>query len=395
MSRLAGPPPAVLRLPSPDGTLVAHRPSGRSAPPPPDRPATIRVAFAAAHIVADPLRSARGVPAADSIDWDATLAYRRHLWRYGLGVAEAMDTAQRGMGLDADTALELIRRSVSEAADVGGRVVCGVGTDQLRPGASHPIEAVRSAYERQCEAVEAAGGRIVLMASRALARAARSADEYVAVYGDILDGLREPAIIHWLGEMFDPSLAGYWGSPDPRVAMATCLAIIRDHREAVDGVKISLLSAELEIEMRRQLPAGVRMYSGDDFNYPDLILGDREGHSDALLGILDPIAPAAAAALAALERGDVAGYRDHLDPTLALARHVFEDPTSSYKTGVVFLAHLNGHQGHVRLVDGQESARSVLHLARLYALADEAGLFLDPDAAAARMRAFLTSAGIG
>jgi hypothetical protein len=310
-------------------------------------------------------------------------------------VAEAMDTAQRGMGLDWPNALELIRQSTAAAKADGHRMLAsGVGTDHLDPATAKTIDDVIRAYEDQIEAVEAAGSPIILMASRALARVARSADDYLKVYDRLLRQMREPVIIHWLGDMFDPALAGYWGSSDPRTAMATALAAIRANAGKVDGIKISLLDAAWEIEMRRQLPAGVRMYSGDDFNFADLILGDERGHSDALLGIFDSIAPAASAALSALARGDEQTFRAVLDPTVPLSRKIFEAPTRFYKTGVVFLAWLNGHQDHFTLIGGQESARSITHLADILRLADRAGLIADPDRAVSRMRLVLATHGI-
>jgi hypothetical protein len=353
-----------------------------------------RIAYAAAHVVADPL--ADNDPWLDtSIDWDKTIAFRHHLWDLGLGVAEAMDTAQRGGGLDWPGARELIRRALEAAKSRPGvKICCGVGTDHLdaKPGVT--IDDIIRAYEEQIEAVEAMGGQIVLMASRALAFAAKSPDDYVLVYGRILRQVREPLIIHWLGEMFDPALAGYWGFDDHGKAMENCLAIIRDNAAKVDGVKISLLSKEKEIEMRRKLPDGVRMYTGDDFNYAELIAGDEHGYSDALLGIFDAIAPAASAGLARLAKNDIQGFHGILEPTVPLSRHIFKAPTRFYKTGVVFLAWLNGMQDHFIMVGGQESARSILHLAELFRLADKARVLHDPDLATARMSKFLAVHGM-
>jgi hypothetical protein len=354
-----------------------------------------RVAYAAAHVVADPLADVDPwlQPA---IDWETTIAFRRHLWRLGFGVAEAMDTAQRGMGLDWPTSLELIRRSLEATADIpGAMMACGAGTDHLIPGPDLALDEVIQAYEEQCAAIEALGGRIILMASRALAACATSPDDYARVYGRILRQVKEPVIIHWLGEMFDPALAGYWGADDHAAAMDVCLAVIADNAAKVDGIKISLLDAEKEVAMRRRLPAGVRMYTGDDFNFAELIAGDGEGYSDALLGIFDAIAPAASAALAALATGDEAGFHDILRPTVPLSRHIFAAPTRFYKTGVVFMAFLNGHQDHFLMVGGQEGARSTLHLAELFRLADRAGLLRDPELACERMRRVLAVRGIG
>jgi hypothetical protein len=383
----------TLRLPAAGGrlepfTLSPPRDFPRASPPFP------RIALAAAHVVADPL--AEQDPWLDcAIDWEATIAYRRYLWSLGLGVAEAMDTAQRGMGLDWPAARELIGRSIAAARDTPGAVLfCGAGTDHLPPAPEVTVDDVIRAYEEQCEAIEAMGGRIILMASRALAKAARGPEDYARVYGRILAQLRQPAIIHWLGEMFDPALAGYWGSADHAQAMETALAIIAANAAKVDGVKISLLDKEKEIAMRRRLPKGVRMYTGDDFHYAELIAGDEHGHSDALLGIFDPIAPAVGGALAALARGDVAAFHALLAPTVPLSRHIFRAPTRFYKTGVVFMAWLNGHQRHFTMLGGQQSARSILHFAELFRLADAAGLLRDPDLAAARMRLLLAVHGV-
>jgi hypothetical protein len=344
--------------------------------------------------VCDPL--ADNDPTLDvAIDWEATLAYRRYLWSLGLAVAEAMDTAQRGMGLPWDAAKELIRCSVAEARTVpGARLASGAGTDHLEPGSSVTLATVEAAYEEQCGFIERVGGRIILMASRALAACARGPEDYAKVYGRILSQVREPVIIHWLGEMFDPALAGYWGSSDMDRATETCLGILHEHAAKVDGLKISLLDQRREIAMRRRLPKGVRMYTGDDFDYPTTIRGDAEGASDALLGIFDVIAPAAAAALRALDAGDLARYEAIFAPTLPLSRHIFKEPTRFYKTGVVFAAYLNGHQSHFHLVGGLESARSVVHLAELFVLADRAGILRDPEMAAERMRRVLDVAGV-
>lgn len=367
-------------------TLSPPRAFPRAVPPFP------RVALAAAHVVADPL--AEHDPWLDArIDWDATIAFRQHLWSLGLGVAEAMDTAQRGMGLDWAAAQELIRRSLA-AAPPGAVIASGAGTDHLAPGPDVTIDDVIRAYEEQCEAVERMGGRIILMASRALAHAARSPADYERVYARILGGVRAPVIIHWLGEMFDPALAGYWGNHDHYAAMETALAVIAASAAKVDGVKISLLDKEKEIAMRRRLPEGVRMYTGDDFNYAELIAGDAHGHSDALLGIFDPIAPAVGGALAALSAGDLAKFHGILAPTVPLSRHIFQAPTRFYKTGVVFMAWLNGHQSHFTMVGGQESTRSIQHFSQLFRLADAAGLLADPDLACARMRALLLTHGV-
>jgi hypothetical protein len=352
-----------------------------------------RVAFAAAHVVADPLADVDPWLEA-AIDWPRTLTFREHLWDLGLGVAEAMDTAQRGMGLDWPTSLELIRRGLAAAKARGALIACGAGTDHLAPSEDLSIDAVIRAYEEQIEAIEALGGRIVLMASRALAACARSPDDYAAVYDRILRQVQEPVIIHWLGEMFDPALAGYWGHADHATAMDVCVDVIAANAAKVDGIKLSLLDKDKEIALRARLPEGVRMYTGDDFNYAELIAGDGRHQSDALLGIFDPIAPAASAALLALSETRLTDFHDILAPTVALSRHIFAAPTRFYKTGVVFMAHLNGHQDHFVMVGGQQSARSIVHLAELFRLADAAGLLADPELAAARMRRLLAVHGV-
>ncbi|MEV0193197.1 dihydrodipicolinate synthase family protein [Kitasatospora purpeofusca] len=358
--------------------------------PPATHPPTGRVVYAAAHVVADPLGdNAPGAPAA--VDWDTTLAFRRHLWSLGLGVADAMDTAQRGMGLDWPATRELITRSGAEARAAGGLLACGAGTDQLAPG-THTLDAVTAAYEEQLDVVEAAGARPILMASRALAAAARGPEDYLSVYGGIIGRAEQPVVLHWLGEMFDPALAGYWGSTDLDAATATVLELIAEHADRIDGIKVSLLDAGREVALRRALPAGVRLYTGDDFHYPELIRGDEHGHSDALLGVFDPIAPVAAAALHALDAGDLDRYDALFAPTLPLARHLFAAPTFHYKTGIVLLAWLAGHQDHFTMVGGAQSGRSVPHLVELFRLADAAGILPDPELAADRMRRYLAVA---
>jgi len=383
----------TLKLPTSGGALAAYTTRAPRAFPA-ARPPFSRIAYAAAHVVPNPL--ADNDPWLDiSIDWERTIAFRQHLWGLGMAVAEAMDTAQRGMGLDWKNALELIKRSVEAAKGTPGAVVAsGAGTDHLEAGASVTLDDVIRAYEEQCSAVEKAGGRIILMASRALVKAAKKPDDYLKVYGRILGQVKEPVIIHWLGEMFDPALAGYWGFADHMKAMDIAVEMIAANAKKVDGVKVSLLDKDKEIAMRRRLPKGVRMYTGDDFNYAELIAGDKEGYSDALLGIFDPIAPAAAAALGALTRGDEKTFHDILGPTVPLSRHIFRAPTRFYKTGVVFLAYLNGFQDHFTMLGGQESTRSPLHLAELFRLADAAGLLLDPEKASARMKRVMATRGV-
>ena len=397
-----------ITLPTAHGALQPYtlRGPGSFTPAAPGAKLT-RVAYSAAHVVADSRAPIN--PWLDcAIDWDSTIAYRQRLWRMGLGVAEAMDTAQRGMGLDWPTSLQLIKRSIDAAQDVPGALLAsGCGTDHLAPEAARNIDDVIRAYEEQMAAIEALGGRLIIMASRALARVAKSPADYEKVYDRVLRQARQPVLLHWLGDMFDPALAGYWGSSDTHAAMNTALGVINANAPKVDGIKISLLDKDKEIEMRRRLPStggvdgrGVRMYTGDDFNYAELIAGDgvglqpRHRQSDALLGIFDAIAPAASAALAALAAGDEARFHAILAPTVPLSRHIFQAPTRFYKTGVVFMAWLNGHQSHFVMVGGQQSTRSLLHLCELFRLADAAGLIEQPELALHRMQVLLRLHGV-
>ncbi|MBN9307392.1 MAG: dihydrodipicolinate synthase family protein [Devosia sp. 67-54] len=385
-----------LTLPRADGSLERY--ALRNTPLPvatgSARPAFNRIAYAAAHVVIDPLAATD--PWLESrIDWDATIAFRSHLWDLGLGVAEAMDTAQRGMGLDWPGAQLLIRHALAAArARPDALIACGVGTDHLAPSPTVTLDDVIRAYEEQFAFVEGLGGRVILMASRALVAAAKGPDDYVRVYDRLLRQAKEPVILHWLGEMFDPALAGYWGHADHDLAMNVAVDVINANAGKVDGIKISLLSADKEIAMRRRLAPSVRMYTGDDFNYAELIAGDDKGYSHALLGIFDAIAPAASAALAALARNDRAEFDAILAPTVPLSRLIFAAPTRFYKTGIVFLAWLNGFQQHFLMLGGQQSARSLLHFAEIFRLADAARMLADPERAARRMQHLLAVGGI-
>uniref|UniRef100_UPI0035AE4C53 dihydrodipicolinate synthase family protein n=1 Tax=Hylemonella sp. TaxID=2066020 RepID=UPI0035AE4C53 len=399
--------PLTLPLPDLQGRLQTYTLSGSTPVQPAGQPAFNRIAYSAAHVVADP-RAAIDPWLQCAVDWDATIAYRRRLWSQGLGVAEAMDTAQRGMGLDWPTSLELIRRSLDAAKDMPGALVAsGCGTDHLVLEDVKSIDDVIRGYEQQMEAIEKLGGKLILMASRALARVAKGPADYEKVYERILTQARQPVVLHWLGDMFDPALAGYWGTRDLDRAMDTALGIITAHANKVDGIKISLLDKDKEIAMRRRLPArggadgqGVRMYTGDDFNYAELIAGDgagaaqRHGQSDALLGIFDAIAPAASAALGELAQGNTERFHDILGPTVPLSRHIFAAPTRFYKTGVVFMAWLNGHQSHFTMVGGQQSTRSLVHFAELFRLADAANLLEQPELAVRRMKTLLALHGV-
>jgi Protein of unknown function (DUF993) len=383
----------TIALITPQGQLSPYTLSERTLPSVALQPFN-RIAYSAAHVVANP-RAAIDPWLQSAVDWDATLQYRHHLWSLGLGVAEAMDTAQRGMGLDWPTSRELIQRTVP-----GARVASGCGTDHLDLAQVRSLDDVIRAYDEQIETIESMGGQLIIMASRALVKVARSPADYEKVYDHILSQVREPVILHWLGDMFDPALSGYWGHDNLDRATEIALGVMRSHASKVDGIKVSLLDKDREISLRRQLPAGVRMYTGDDFNYAELIAGDGQGtepvhrQSDALLGIFDAIAPAASAALSALAQGHVDQFHDILSPTVPLSRHIFQAPTRFYKTGVVFMAWLNGHQSHFVMVGGQHSARSLPHLCELFRLADQAGLLTDPALSAHRMRQLLALHGI-
>jgi Protein of unknown function (DUF993) len=382
-----------LKLPLADGSIENYRLAASRTFPSKLEGTLNRVAFSAVHVVADPLADVDPWLSA-AVDWDRTIAFREHVWDLGLGVAEAMDTAQRGMGLDWNTSLELITRSVRAARPRKALVFSGAGTDHLAAEDARSLDDVIRAYEEQIEAVEKVGGRIILMASRAMAKLGRNAADYAKVYERVLSGVAQPVIIHWLGDMFDPALSGYWGTKNLNEAMAIAVGIINAHAAKIDGVKVSLLDKRREIDMRRRLAPGVKMYTGDDFNYAELIAGDEKGFSHALLGIFDAIAPAASYALSRLAAGDEAGFHDVLGLTVPLSRHIFKAPTRFYKTGVVFMAYLNGHQDHFTMVGGQESARSTVHLAELFRLADKAGLLANPELATRRMKAWLSTRGI-
>ncbi len=381
-----------IKLPNADGTRETYRLVGEPLPIRKPRTPFNRVAFAAAHVVADPFADSdpSGSPA---IDWDKTLAYRAYLLDLGFGIAEAMDTSQRGMGLDWPKALELIDRSLKAAGDKSGLIYSGCGTDQLSPAAARTIDDVVKAYLEQLHAIQKLGGRIILMASRALVKVAKSPDDYLKVYARVLAEADHPVILHWLGDMFDPALKGYWGTTKFEPALETALAVISAHAAKVDGIKISLLDDQKEVVMRRRLPKSAKMYTGDDFNYPDLIAGDEKGHSHALLGIFDAIAPAASAALSALAKDKMKTYTKLMAPTVPLSRLIFRAPTQYYKTGIVFLAWLNGHQDHFVMVNGAQAMRPLPYFTGIFRLADQAGLLADPELAVKRMKQLLAVYG--
>lgn len=383
-----------LKLPDEGGTLREYQLVGTPIARPSSPPIFNRIAYAAAHVVSDPFRDADPWNR-PQVDWETTMAFRHHLWSLGFKIAEAMDTSQRGMGLDWAGAQELISRSLAEARSVkGADLACGAGTDQLAAADTRSLDDVIAAYEEQIGFIEKHGGRAIMMASRALARVAKSPEDYAYVYGRILSQTKDKVVLHWLGEMFDPQLAGYWGSQSFEAALDCVIDIIEANRDKVEGIKISLLENAKEIELRRRLPEGVLCFTGDDFNYAELIEGDGKRYSHALLGIFDAVAPSASKALAALAGGDTATFRAVIEPTVPLSRKIFESPTQYYKAGVVFLAWLNGHQSHFSLPAGMQSARGILHYADIFRLADRANVLDKPELATRRMKSLLGVYGI-
>lgn len=386
----------MLHLPTEDGQLEPYTLSGNPLiPRAPDVPLT-RTAFAAAHVVSDPLRERNPWDTRPAVDWDATLAFRQGLWDQGLGLAEAMDTAQRGMGVDWQTARELIERTLAAAKThpLKPRVACGAGTDHRPLETLTTAAQILAAYSEQAEAIEAAGGQLILMASRAFPAMTATPDVYHRVYRSLIDGAAEPVILHWLGDMFDPALAGYWGHADVAKASDFVLDLIAENPKQVDGIKISLLDQAHEEAFRTRLPDGVRLYTGDDFNYADLIAGDGKCFSHALLGIFAAIAPAASQALEALAQEDVAKFHSLLEPTVPLSREIFKEPTRFYKAGIAFLSWLNGYQSHFIMPAGFQSSRDITHYAHVFRLADQSRVLIQPDLAEARMKTLLSLHGI-
>lgn len=382
-----------LLLPTADGALVRHHMHEPREFPKHPRPFSSRSVFAAPHVVAD-ARAEYTPGIAPPVDWDSTIAFRRHLWSYGIGVAEGMDTSERGPGgLTWPQARQLIQLGLEAAQESGGAIVCGVGTDQIE-STQPSLDQVVDAYLEQLDHVQRLGGSAVIRASHALVSAARTADDYLSVYSRVLEQVHRPVIVHWLGTVFDPTLLGYWGSQNIPTAMETVLTMAHDHADKIRGIKFSLLDDELEREFRRRVPDGMEIFTGDDYGYTDLLLGDGQHHSHGLLGVLDPIAPVASQAFAALDDGDEPLFAEHMNSTIPLAVKMFEPPASYYKVGVVFIAWLSGHQDHFRMVTGREGLRSLQHLTDLFVLADALGMFPDAELAVRRMAAFLAMHGI-
>lgn len=386
----------MLKLPKADHTLEAYSLTGTPHTPRAPHVPFTRTAFAAAHVVSDALRERSPWDTRPAVDWDATLAFRQGLWDQGLGLAEAMDTAQRGMGVDWLTAKELIERTMVAAKvhPQKPRVACGAGTDHVALTDLGQADAILAAYETQASAIEAAGGQLILMASRAFTAIGADRETYRRVYRRLIDGAAEPVILHWLGNMFDPALSGYWGTTDVAEASDFVLDLIGENPGKVDGIKISLLDQAHEEAFRARLPGGVRLYTGDDFNYAALIEGDGQHYSHALLGIFAAIAPAAAQALEALAQGDRETYHKLFAPTVPLSREIFRAPTRFYKAGIAFLSWLNGYQRHFIMPAGFQSSRDITHYAEVFRLADQAGLLAKPDLAVHRMRTLLALHGI-
>lgn len=384
-----------IHLPTPEGIIADYRLVTTEERAIAITPAFNRIAYAAAHVVIDPQHQGADWLKNPRVDWDSTLAYRHHLWRLGFNIAEAMDTAQRGMGISWDIARELIVRTLQEAKTVpGADLAAGVGTDQLEAAEATTLAQVIAAYEEQMELVEKHNGKIILMASRALAKVAKTPQDYLAVYNRLLEQSKDKIILHWLGDMFDPALTGYWGSTAFETAADTVLEIISNNVDKVEGIKISLLSKEKEIAFRKRLPSQVKMFTGDDFNYPELIEGEDGYYSHALLGIFDAIAPVAAAALNELAQGNKNEYYRLMNPTVPLSREIFKAPTQYYKAGIVFLAWLNGHQKHFTMAGGMQAAREISHYAAIFRLADQAGLLQNPQLATQRMQSLLKLYGL-
>ncbi len=382
----------MLILPNKDNKSEKYQLSGKSVSMP-DKISFNRIAYSAAHVVADPFFEG-DICSQSAIDWDKTLKYRRYLAQCGLGIAEAMDTAQRGMGLNWLEALELMKQTKKALSDQPNAfMAAGCGTDHITASDIRRLDDVYKAYSEQMQAIEKLDIRLILMASRALCQVAQSSDDYIKIYGKLLSQAQQPVILHWLGDMFDPALKGYWGEKNIDEAMDICLQIINENAEKVDGIKISLLDKRYEIDMRNRLPKGVKMYTGDDFNYPELIAGDDYGFSHALLGIFDAIAPISAHSLNALAKGDKQRYFEIFEPTISLSRHLFQAPTQYYKTGIVFLAYLNGFQDHFIMLGGYQSARPLCYFTELFKYADQAGLLRNPEVALLRMKNFLNLYG--
>jgi len=385
-----------MRLPTYAGTIEEYQLTGVPLIPRSPKVALTRTAFAAAHVVSDPLSERDPWQGRPSIDWESTLRFRHYLWDQGLHLAEAMDTAQRGMGVDWETAKELINKTMADAKThpLKPRVACGAGTDQYPIDQLTSEDKIIAAYSEQMEAIEAAGGQIIIMASRAMTAFGTGPDFYMRIYSKLIEQSAEPVILHWLGDMFDPALKGYWGSSSLDDATHSVLNIIASHSGKVDGIKVSLLKQQHEEGIRARLPEGVLMYTGDDYNYVNLIKGDGSQYSHALLGIFAAISPAAAQGLEALAIGDTDLFDTLLEPTIPLSREIFKSPTQYYKAGIAFLSWLNGMQRHFIMPAGFQSSREITHFAEVFRLADKARLLEDPDLAQHRMGRLLELHGI-
>jgi hypothetical protein len=385
--------PVNVTLPVGRGQLVRHTMNDPVSHPVDAPPPRSRMAYAAVHVVADPLHaSASSGPGC--VDWETTIRQRERTWQLGLGVAEAMDTAQRGMGIEWPDVQRLVRETLTAGGRQGGKTVVGITTDNLAPG-RQSLDAITDAYLEQLAFVEDLGGSVVMMASRQLTASAETPDDYLKVYDAVLSSAQRPVVLHWLGAAFDPRLEGYWGAGDLDSAMSLVIDLLATHAEGIDGIKVSLLEPDREITLRMQAPASIKVFTGDDFHYVDLIEGRDGQHSHALLGAFAAIGPVARAALARLDEGDTVGYRALLEPTLPLSRLIFEAPTAYYKTGIAWLAYLQGQQDHFKMLGGLESGRSLAHLVRIFTEADGLGMLRDPDLAAQRMQAMLATHGLG
>jgi hypothetical protein len=401
----------IVQLPNLRGTPRPYRlrPAFTAAPVPGTRPCFSRLAYAAAHVVAKPANGAAAADprSPDSVDWDATLRFRRHLWHLGFGIAEAMDTAQREI-LGWENAARLLDMTLADArAEPGRGVIGGAGTDTLATS-TPTLRQVIDAYVAQAEFIHERGGRVILFPTHFLPRHFPAPGHYLEVYRAVTQEVSKPVFLHWLGDMFAPALRGYFPGDSFR-------RITQDNPKVL-GVKLSLLDQRLEEAIRRRIaPQGQVVLTGDDFNFPALIRGGKgagdgrgfqsrafhfEGrgfpvgdYSHGLLGIFDGIARVASRALICLAQGDAREYDRLMAPTVPLSRHIFKAPTQHYKAGLVFLAYLNGHQSHFHLLADAEQRRDMAHYVELFKLANAAGVLDDPESAYERFQPVLRNAG--